>query len=313
MSKDRKRSWVIPSVSGFVIGSVITTLGAKLKAEEVISDVFIDQGQEVQRLQENTDLQDNFLSLPLQEKALDPEILKNVEKSLINLTRNTIDGYQEHMPSGFNCSGFFTRTEMNKPIVISAGHCLPFEFISEKDGKTYDASGEDGTSIFLALVRDANNEVFNGQRWLGYYFQIGENDLVGIQLHEDHRVTAPGLPINSSELENLDVYYLVRQVTPGETAVAPIRFLESSGNQRMFIDLGSLGESCIPGSSGSAIINRTGEVVSVISTTGEYELTSEITTALNIDPIHVGRIVRMCTGVSSSKILDLQKEEFGND
>ena len=317
MSKERKiPSWVRHSASA-VLGGSIVLASVRLQVDDIIFDAFgnapdKNQSHPEEPLEIDESGTDSLLNLPLSEPFLNLEVLENINNNLVTVIRSTIPGYEHHVASGFQCSGFITRNN-NEPVVITARHCIPQKIVSNSDGNTYNTRTEDGNSIFNVQILDSTGETYDANRWFYYDDPLNQisNDITIVRLYEQDRVSTPAIPLNVAELKKWGVYYLIRRTAEGDIQVSPIHFLDSlrKGENR-FIDLNSLGASCVPGTSGSAIVNSAGEVVSVISSTDEYELTNEVVEELNLDPIHVGRVVRLCYAASSSGILDLASENF---
>src|SRR3989344_2070646 len=127
MSKDRKINWLTHGISALVGGTLIL-VAAKFQMDEVFTDFFDNTPKNTRDVTPKPQAMsvsspESSSNLPLNEIPLDPEILDSIRHSLVTVIRSTIPGYEHHVPSGYNCSGFIIRNLVNKPTVITAGHC----------------------------------------------------------------------------------------------------------------------------------------------------------------------------------------------
>lgn len=314
MFKERKiPSWVRHGAS-MTLGALVVILGERLNVDGIVFDAFGQNQSHSERSLVNEQKSDLLLNLPLAEQSLRPEILDYIKKNLVTVIRSTRPGYEPHVPSTIKCKGFITRNLQNEPIVITALHCIPSKIVSKVDGNTYSTHSKDG-SIFDVQILDSNAETYNAKGWLYYPDPLNQtrNDLVSVRILERERVTVPGLPLNIAELKRGDVYYMVGRSGEDVMQVSTIHFLDSLLDNDRFIDLSNNDTSCVPGTSGSAVVNSAGEIISIISSTANFVLTGGVIEEFNLDPIHLGRVARVCYGISSSRILSLTSEKFSGN
>lgn len=311
MFKERKiPSWVLNGACMILGGSVVIA-GERLNVDDVVFNAFGQNQSHSERplvIELKSDL---LLNLPLTEQPPQQEILDYIKHSLVTVIRSTKPGYEPHVPSTFKCQGFITRNLQNEPIVITALHCIPSTIVSKVDGNTYATRAKDG-SIFDVQILDFNGETYNSKGWLYYNDPLNqiENDVIMVRLFEQDRITVPGLSLNIAELKRGGVYYMMTRSDEDVMQVSTIHFLDSLQGIVRFIDLSNKDTSCVPGTSGSAVVNSAGEIISIISSTSNFVLTGGVIEEFNLNRIHLGRVVRVCYGISSSRILGLTSEKF---
>lgn len=244
-----------------------------------------------------------FRELPFNEN-LREEIINRVSPNVVRVIRNTKVGYGHVTQESVDCSGFVIRNFTGIPFAVTALHCIPETIVSKEDGETYLSQGEDGKSIFTATIIDENGDKFSGDDFS--YHPVAENDLSKdvLVVKMQGSIDIAGLSINVNELNREETYYSLK-LTGEEIDISPLHFLDSpQDHENRFINL-SDGLPCVPGSSGSAIVNSVGEVVGVVSAVTFYELTEEDVSLLALESIHVGRIIQVCHSTSADQILQL--------
>ena len=261
-----------------------------------------------------------ILRLPLTEKPLEPEIIERISQNLVSVTRVTRPEYKNLDPTSVTCSGFITRSFFgNYPYVITAHHCVPSTVVSEADGKIYDSTDEEGDSIFDLHVTDITGNTYIAEPEFYYNDPLNRisNDVLTVRLKNESEITVPPLALNISQPNQWETYYIVRRSPDNQVSATPIRFLGPSDETRVFsglldeyrfISIGSADNACIPGVSGSVVVNSAGEVVSIITNISTHIINQWDVQELNLDPVHDGRVVNLCLGPSSRRIMNLGSE-----
>ena len=261
-----------------------------------------------------------ILRLPLTEKPLDSEIIERISQNLVSVTRVTRPEYKHLGPTRVTCSGFITRSFFgNYPYVITAHHCVPSTVVSEADGKIYDSTDEEGDSIFDLHVTDITGNTYIAEPEFYYNDPLNRisNDVLTVRLKNESEITVPPLALNISQPNQWETYYIVRRSPDNQVSATPIRFLGPSDETRVFsglldeyrfISIGSADNACIPGVSGSVVVNSAGEVVSIITNISTHIINQWDVQELNLDPVHDGRVVNLCLGPSSRRIMNLGSE-----
>lgn len=316
MSTERKGGRWPQLVASAAIGGSAVFAGLRFGIDKLIVDSLPDNSNmAVSKLLELTATKEAIPTivarLPLEEESLDPEIMAKISQNLVIITRNTRPEYTHHVASGAVCSGFLTRSLGNYPVVVTAHHCVPPEIVSAADGKTYGTKDAEDFSIFYVDITDISGKTFSGVKWFFYSDPIDSvsSDITKIRLNNENEMTAPPLALNIAAPNQWETYYVVRKSSDNKISAVSVRYIDSpSVGEYQFIGLGTSENVCFPGTSGSAIVNQAGEIVSMITNSGFYTLTLADVQELNLDPIHIGRVVSLCIGPSAERILNLNSE-----
>lgn len=310
----RKARLIASHTAALVLGGVAVISAAKFKLDEVVVDVFASNPT-VSRSDEAFTTAEAVapkppLKLPLKEQQIDPEILKNINENLVIVDRGIRSDFEILRFPGGRCSGFIVRSIKNEPFVVTARHCFPESIESGAEKKFYSSQTEESYSIYTVGITDVNKKSYG---W-GYYryFTNSNNqevsDVMLIAIRDPSNVNSLGLPINIAPLSTEETYFRVSLGDQGELKISILYFIEEYANGAVkLIDLGKIPTSCVPGTSGSAILNRHGEVVALETAHDYFKLDYPQVDRFNLDPIHVGRLAVSCFGISSSKILELLK------
>ncbi|HEY5600962.1 MAG TPA: serine protease [Patescibacteria group bacterium] len=244
------------------------------------------------------------------EENINPEVLKLVEQSLVKIELKVKPEYEQYdFPSGI-CNGFIIRDAFGTPFVVTARHCVPGDVISQNGKKIYSTTDPKGDYVYNILVTDINKQVFE-MAVNNFYISQNylENDVALLQFPNPSKVLFRGLPLNLDPLKRWDSFYRISSYHNGFQTNANYHFYEEVGTQYKFYSFVDTDLSCAPGTSGSAIVNKDGEVVAVVANGYDEEISKDFAIRFGFDLTAVGKKIATCGGTTSKAIKGLIRNQ----
>lgn len=308
--RDGRAGIVLSSLTGLLIGA-----GAAFAAERYFSG---DKGDVYGRSNDLNTLvvptpfaQENLLvyptPVPRLEGPLNAEVLKSIQGSLVRFGLTPKLDLENYRFPAFGCNGFVIRDGSGRSLVATARHCFPEQVQSGADGKTYPTSYKAGESIFTFNITDINgksSEVFP------YNFYLGQ-DAPDVMLFDvpNENFSPRGLSLN---LDNPSPWETLHRVSLSESGLAthPFQLVDNQiGQSHLFVSVSQPDNACFPGTSGSAIVNAKGEVVSLVSRTTLGVITEETARQFSIDSTKIGQPIAHCWGPNANLIKGLIRNQ----
>ena len=229
---------------------------------------------------------------------LDENVLNDIKANLLSLEVYAYPGYEQYFVGSF-CNGFFVQHPTNKPIFVTAKHCIP-ETIEHTDGKVYSTVDSEGKSILGVTATDFSGNKYSSSTRT---FYPGGADVIVSEIGSGTQSPPDGLFIAPSELQKFEGSYLVKIVEGKAIVLVRLHFLKYDQNGTVvFLDIDTPGASCIPGTSGSAVVNSAGEVVGVHVSTSSIVIDDNFTKEFNLSKDYIGRNADLCISTNIAPV-----------
>lgn len=235
------------------------------------------------------------------------EVIHNAAENKVSVLTYMPDEYNHYGFGAWKCTGIIIRDAKEEPLIVTAKHCFPSE-IKAEDGNIYSSSNTDGSSMLQSQATNFT-EIKIPTHVNNYYIteKNQETDVVILSPDNASLVKTAGLSLRITEPHLGEHATLITDDPEGKLNIPSLNVISKRDGMIKFLSVIDSETECISGTSGSAIIDNTGAILGILTTSSSdlFRITDAYAELYQLPPELVGLTGHECNAVTSQTILGL--------